>query len=287
MPKRKTIYSIILALSVLAMIFGGMVLSEKNESLKIVLLDVGQGDAILISQKNQQILIDSGQDGKLILEKLGRYIPFWDRKIEVLVATHPDADHIGGLIEVMDKYKIDLLLDSGMESETQIFKKYEETISKNGIRKELARDNMNLKIGEGAELKILSPFFDFPGGKIKDTNLESIVSEIIFGNNRFLLMADAPIEKEEELINRVTNLEAQVFKVGHHGSKYSTGNNFLDKVRPKDAIISVGKNNRYGHPAKEAIERLQNKNLNILRTDESGDIIYTCPKKEAECKITY
>jgi competence protein ComEC len=287
MSKRKTIYSFILTLLVLSFILGGIILSEKSQDLKIAFLDIGQGDATLISYGNQQILIDGGPDGKSVLEKLGQLIPFWDRTIEVVIATHPDADHIGGLPDVMEKYKIGIVLDSGMESDTQIFKKYGEVISANNIKKEIARENMDLKIGDSAELKILSPFSDFLGGKIKDTNLNSIISELIFGNNKFLLMADAPMEREEELIARGVDLEAQVLKVGHHGSKYSTGDNFLDKVSPKDAIISVGKNNRYGHPTPETLERLRSRNINILRTDELGDITYTCPKKESDCAVSF
>lgn len=287
MLKRKTIYSLVIALLILALILGGIILLEKSQELKIAFLDVGQGDAILISRGSEQILIDGGPDGKSVLEKLGQIIPFWDRTIEIVIATHPDADHIGGLPDVMEKYKIGMVLDSGMESDTQIFKKYEEVISANGIKKEIARENMNLKIRNDAELKILSPFSEFPGGKIKDTNLNSIISELVFGNNKFLFMADAPIERENELIGRNIDLEVQVLKVGHHGSKYSTGDNFLDKVSPKDAIISVGKNNRYGHPAPETLERLKSRNINILRTDELGSIIYTCPKKDAECAVSF
>jgi competence protein ComEC len=287
MSKRKKIYSLILVLLIFVFILGGIILFEKNQELKIIFLDVGQGDATLVSLGNRQVLIDGGSDGKLLLEKLGKFIPFWDRKIEVVIATHPDADHIGGLPDVMEKYKIGMVLDSGMESDTQIFKKYAELISENNIKKEIAEENMNLKIGNEAELKILSPFSDFQGGKIKDTNLNSIISELIFGNNKFLLMADAPMEKESDLINHNINLEAQVLKVGHHGSKYSTSDNFLEKVLPKEAIISVGKNNRYGHPAQETLERIKNKNINIFRTDERGDMTYSCPQKETECMVSF
>lgn len=287
MIKRKTIFSLILCFLILVLILGVIILFGKSQGIRIFFLDVGQGDATLLSFRNRQILIDGGADGKIILEKLGKFIPFWDREIEVVIATHPDADHIGGLPEVMEKYKIGLLLDSGMESDTQIFKKYEEVISANGIKKEIAKENINLKIGDNAELKILSPFSDFQGGATKDTNLNSIISELIFGNNKFLLMADAPMEKEEELINRGINLEAQVLKAGHHGSKYSTGDNFLEKVKPKEAIISVGKNNRYGHPAPEALDRLKNKNIDILRTDERGDIVYNCINANSECSVSF
>ncbi len=285
MVKRKIIYVIVASLLIFASILGARIIFEKNQKLEINFLDVGQGDAILISRGDNQILIDGGPSGEVVLEKLGKIIPFWDRKIEVVIATHPDADHISGLVDVLERYETDLILESGIESDSQVFQKLKEIISHNNFRRELGREGMKVRIGEEAELEILSPFVDFQGGKSKDTNSNGIVSKLTFGKNKFLLMADVPEEKEREIMEKGKNIEAQILKVGHHGSKNSSGQDFLKKVGAKDAVISVGKTNRYGHPSQEALDRLQAEKMNIFRTDEMGDIVFVCQNSEEDCEL--
>ncbi|MFZ5982601.1 MAG: ComEC/Rec2 family competence protein [Patescibacteria group bacterium] len=283
MAHKKIIYLSLFLLAFLNLVLSGMIFWSQNQELRVAFLDVGQGDAILISKGMHQILIDGGPSREAILEGLGRSIPFWDQHIEVVIATHPDADHLSGLVDVLEKYHVSLVLDSGMESDTQVFRKFEEVIREKNIRRESARNGDKMKI-QSAVLEILSPFADFPGGKIKDTNLNSLVSRLTFGKNSFLLMADAPMEKEQELLEKYPNLETQFLKVGHHGSKYSSGEEFLEKVNPKEVILSVGKNNRYGHPAPEVLERLRNIQANIFRTDEIGSLSYACPREELSCQ---
>ncbi len=158
MRNRKIFFSILGGIFALAIILSVIIMHSREEVLRVIFLDVGQGDAILISQGSQQVLIDGGKDGKLLLEKLGKYIPFWDRKIENIIETHPDQDHIGGLISVLQTYEVESVLETKMQSESQTFKKLEETIAKNKVEKVEAKKNVLLKFSNGATLQILYPF---------------------------------------------------------------------------------------------------------------------------------
>lgn len=274
MPNRKVLYSILLFLFILSAILAGMVFHSRNQKLEVIFLDVGQGDAVLIEQGNRQILIDGGPDGKKLMEKLGEYVPFWDREIEIVIATHPDQDHIDGLIDVMENYKIGEIIDSGVETDSQIYKKYKETIAQRNINHLEGKRGTDIEFGNNIKLEIISPDGTQDKNNPKDTNAASIVSKLIFKKNNFLFTGDLPSEKERELVKLNTNLGADVLKISHHGSKYATGEEFLNAVKPAEAVISVGKNNRYGHPAPEILDRLNSHKVIIKRTDNFGDIEY-------------
>ncbi|HPN96624.1 MAG TPA: ComEC/Rec2 family competence protein [Candidatus Moranbacteria bacterium] len=274
MPNRKALYSILLFLTLLAVILAGIIYYERSREIKVVFFDVGQGDAILIEQGSKQILIDGGPDGQKILEKLGEEIPFWDRNIELVIATHPDEDHIDGLIDVMNNYQIGQLIDNGVETETQVYKKYREARERKSINYSEGKADMEIKISENINLNILSPDGSQEKNHPKDTNISSIVSRLTVGENSFLLVGDLTMEGEKNLTDKKVNLESRFLKVGHHGSKYSTSKEFLEAVKPKEVVISVGKNNRFGHPAAETLERIKLYNVTIKRTDEAGNVEY-------------
>jgi competence protein ComEC len=280
MRNRKIIYIVLFCLFALALILAGIIFVQKSQELKIVFLDVGQGDAILIEQGSKQILIDGGPSGQTLLNKLGKHVPFWDRNIEMVIVTHPDADHITGLVDVMQNYKVGIIVETLAVSDSQIFKKLEETIREKNIEKIEAQRGEKIILNEMASMDILSPGSEAPINS-NDTNASSIVAKLSFADNSFLFTGDLSSEREADL----ANIKADVLKVAHHGSKYSTGEEFLKAVSPEDAVISVGKNNRYGHPAPEALERLKSKNIRILRTDEMGDIEYNCANLAAKCVL--
>lgn len=269
---------------VIGLILAGMIWFERNQKLQVIFLDVGQGDAILIMQGSNQILIDGGPSGQILMEKLGRYVPFWDREIEMVIATHPDQDHIEGLLGAMKSYKVGSLMETTAQSESQLYEKFEGLISEKQIQKIISQPGMKIKFDQ-AEIEILGPRGEVPIGETKDTNAYSIVTRLVFGQNSFLFTGDLPDGEENKLIQGKNDLQADVLKVSHHGSKYSTSGEFLEAVEPRDAIISVGKNNRYGHPAPEVVDRLQGRKINIFRTDESGDIKYVCMSPEFECAL--
>ena len=280
MKNKKIVYGILISLFVLTLILAGIIFYSKNQELKVIFLDVGQGDAILIEQGSRQIWIDGGSSGQILLNKLGKYIPFWDREIEMIIATHPDQDHIAGLVDAMKNYKVDLIMDTSAQSDSQIFKKYQEIIQTKNIESLKAEAGIKIKLADNQEMEILHPKSSGLWDK-SDTNAGSIVARLSSGKTSFLLTGDLPSEQEINIKVEKTD----VLKVAHHGSKYSTSQEFLDKIAPMEAIISAGKNNRYGHPASEVLERLQNKNIKIWRTDEVGDIEYRCASKDMQCAM--
>jgi competence protein ComEC len=279
MFNRKLKYSVILSLSVLGVIFACIIhFSQEPDKLRVVFLDVGQGDAILISKGNYQMLIDGGRDGKLLLNKLGKYIPFWDRNVEVILATHPDQDHIAGLIDVLQKYNVKNVLKTQDKSESQTYKKFEEEIGNEKSENIDAKKEVSIKISDDAGIEIVYPFSET--GDIADnkSNEGSVVVKINYGENSFLLTGDLPKEQEIEIVNSGINIASTIFKIAHHGSKYSNSAGFLEKVNPIQTIISVGKDNSYGHPSGEVVNFLKEKNISVFRTDERGDIAYECAK---------
>ncbi len=246
------------------------VYAETRSTLLVAFLDIGQGDAIFIEAPNgRQILIDSGRNKK-ILEELGKIMPFYDRSIDILIATHPDQDHIGGLPSVIENFDIGFIMEPGVSSDTNTYKELERVIVEKNIQKILARRGMRINIDDGAYLDILFPNQDVEGW---DTNEASIVARLTYGENSFLFTADSPQKIENYLASVYKeNLKTDVLKVGHHGSKTSSSELFIEYVSPDYAIISVGKDNSYGHPHEEVMNRLKNFGISILRTDELGTI---------------
>ena len=248
------------------------------QKTEVVFLNVGQGDAILISQGTNQILIDGGRSGKELLAHLGRHMPFWDRRIETVIATHPDADHIGGFPALFRAYQIGVVLYTGAESDTEtdrLFLAGGEKSSGQALRTIFRGGSMEFP--HGGKLSIEYPLTALPK-EAKDKNEGSIVARFVYGETSFLLAGDLP--REETVLP--DEAPATVLKVAHHGSKYSSSEAFLNSVQPKEAVISVGQNS-YGHPNPEVLERLQKMGTVIHRTDEEGDIRYTCLAALQQC----
>lgn len=240
--------------------------------LKVVFLDVGQGDSILIEVPNgNQVLIDSGAN-KNILKALSRNIPFYDRSIDVLVATHPDQDHIGGFPEILKRYKIDKMYDNGLISNSGTFKEIENQIKNKKIEKERLVKYEILDLGDGVFLKVLYPNIELEGD---DTNKNSVVLKLIYGDTSVLLTGDIPTDVEKYLAMTLENeLDGDILKVAHHGSKNSLSEEFFSAVSPEYSIISASSDNSFGHPHKEILDALNNIGTNILRTYEMGDIVF-------------
>jgi competence protein ComEC len=245
-------------------------LSDFN--LKVVFFDVGQGDSIFIKTPNgNHIIIDGGPDNKVI-EKLGREMPFWKRTIDVMVLTHPHADHIMGLIEVLKRYKVKNVLWNGMDYDSSIFLEWKKLVKKEGAKIYVVQDGSKVKEGSALYLNIINPYFS-ESSYLNNIDNNSVVSHLIYKEYSFLFTGDIFSEKEKELVKRKgESIKSNVLKVSHHGSKTSSDEEFIKYVSPEIAVISVGKNNRYGHPNKEVLERLIMNGAYILRTDEVGDI---------------
>jgi beta-lactamase superfamily II metal-dependent hydrolase len=278
--KNKFQYIFLAALLAIFIYFSYQIFVEAK-SLQIIFLDIGQGDSILIQKGTKQILIDGGPSGKTELAKLGEHLPYFDREIEIVIATHPDKDHIGGLIETARNYKIGKVLTTAAEKDTQAFKEWQETLEYNKIETLEVWRGTEMKFDE-VEIKILAP-----AGKVDpsvgDANDKSVVARLDWGESSFLFTGDIESKAEREILESQENIDVDFLKIAHHGSKYSSSESFLDAASPKDAVISVGAKNSYGHPTEAVLSALKERDISIFRTDEDGDIVYSC--ENSKCKV--
>ncbi|OGI25886.1 MAG: hypothetical protein A3J76_05135 [Candidatus Moranbacteria bacterium RBG_13_45_13] len=248
--------------------------------LEVVFLDVGQGDSILIQKGMRQILIDGGPSGKTELAKLGKYLPYFDREIEVVIATHPDKDHIAGLVDVARNYKIRKVISTSAVKETAVFKEWQDVLAFSKTESLEARRGNEVGF-DGAKLFVISPASSV-SSSVGDANNQSVVARFDFGESSFLFTGDIETPAEKEILASGEGIDVDFLKVAHHGSKYSSSEEFLDAASPREAIISVGASNSYGHPHEETLRELSNRNARILRTDENGDIRYEC--RNSRCR---
>ena len=244
---------------------------NKARFLEITFFDVGQGDAVFIeTPKRSQILIDGGPSS-IILEKLNKEMPFWDRTIDLVILTHPESDHLTGLLDVLRSYKVKNILWTGILIDSAGFKKWAELIRQENAKIYIAQSGQKITIGK-TSFEILFPFENLENKSVKDTNNTSIVLRLDFGEISLLFAGDIYKSAERELLNLAKQLDADVLKVGHHGSKTSTAEEFIIVVSPEIAVISVGRNNSYGHPHQETLDTLEKYGIRIFRTDFNGDI---------------
>ena len=244
-----------------------------DDNLHISFLDVGQGDAILIQRGSQQVLVDGGPSPQAIALALGEEIPFWDRTIDLVILTHPHTDHITGLVEVLHRYKVNQVLYPALDFKSDIYDEWLRLLKEKNIKYTPAQAGQQIKLGE-VKIDVLNPSIPFLTDTESDVDNNGVVLRLERGEVRFLLTTDIMWEAESELITHRTNLTSTVLKVGHHGSATSTTTEFLAVVNPQLAVISVGKDNSFGHPSAEVVGRLEQKlgQENIYRTSENGTI---------------
>ena len=276
--------SLFVALSLALALILGAILSLPDQNLHLIFCDVGQGDAILITKGITQILIDGGPSEK-VLGCLSNHLPFWDKDLEMVILTHPEYDHITGLVSVIERYSVKQLSSNSLLAESGVFNKFREKVIERKIPVFSPKAGEKIKIGN-LEMEILFPLEKL-GNEIVwksgesphvlglstytgNFNETAIVSLLKFGNFRALLTGDIGAEQEGEIAIELEGVD--ILKVAHHGSKYSTTEEFLEKIKPALAVISVGASNRYGHPTNEVLERLRNLGVEILRTDINGEI---------------
>ncbi|MDP2967482.1 MAG: ComEC/Rec2 family competence protein [bacterium] len=244
---------------------------SKIRYLEVIFFDVAQGDAIFIkTPQGHQILIDGGPDS-VILEKLGKELPFYDRTIDLVILTHPESDHLTGLLDVLRSYKVKNILWTGILIDSAGFKKWAELIKQENAKIYIAQSGQKITIGK-TSFEILIPFENLENKSVKDANNTSIVLRLDFGEISLLFTGDIYKSAERELLSLAKQLDTDVLKVGHHGSKTSTAEEFIIVVSPEIAVISVGRNNSYGHPYQETLDTLEKYGIRIFRTDLNGDI---------------
>ena len=255
----------------------------RSDILTVAFLDVGQGDAIFIeSPSGRQALIDGGA-GSVVLRRLGKVMPFFDRSIDVTVATHPDKDHIGGLIDVLESYNITHILDPGVVHDTNAYEEFERLADMEpNAERLLARRGQVVDFGDGAYLRILFPDRDVSG---VETNAGSIIAQLVYGDTEIMLTGDAPRTIEEYLILRDgPSLASDVLKAGHHGSRTSSSERFVDIVDPDYTVISAECDSRYGHPHREVLDVLTRVGTTVLSTCDEGTIVFESDGKTVRVK---
>jgi len=249
-----------------------------DDKLHVSFLDVGQGDAILIQQGAQQVLVDGGPGPQQVNLELGRQMPFWDRTIELVILTHPDQDHLAGLVEVLKRFRVEKVLYPNLDNDSALYREWQRLVAEKNIEKTTARAGQQIALS-GATLTVLHPPHTpwQSGDEDIDDDNNSAVLLLKTGRASFLLTADIRQEAEYNLITRRAACKSTVLKVAHHGSGTSTAQEFLDTVNPQMAVISVGAENKFGHPNPDVIARLE-QGLgadNIYRTDQHGTITFT------------
>ncbi|MDO5291154.1 MAG: MBL fold metallo-hydrolase [bacterium] len=244
-----------------------------SSKLEVHFIDVGQGDCILLKSDDQTMLIDAGDNnyGKGVVTYLNN---LGIKKLDYLVGTHPDADHIGGLDNVIQGLDIGKIYMPKKQSNTKTFEDVLNAISKKGLKISSPKVGDTFTLGS-AKVAVLGPNKTY-----EDNNNNSIVLKVTHGNNSFLLTGDAELEAEEDMVSSGEDLSATVLKVGHHGSHSSTSRSLLDKVNPAYAVISCGVDNKYGHPHTETMTYLKKYNVTVYRTDEQNTILMTSDGKD-------
>jgi competence protein ComEC len=246
-----------------------LVLGSPGGRLTVTFLDVGQGDAILIrSPAGHRILVDGGPSGEAISEALGRHLPFWDRHLDLVVLTHPDQDHLAGLVTVLERYDVDQALLPATECGSAVCRSWSEALEREHVPTTEASAGQWIDLGGGAWLSVLHPPPEGLTGADEDDN--GVVLKLTLGEASFLLTADLGEKGETYLTNRHADLRATVLKVAHHGSAGSTSPDFLAGVQPLMAVVSVGRDNGYGLPSPGTLGRLEPRP--VFRTDVNGDI---------------
>ncbi len=240
-------------------------------NLHIQFLAVGQGDsALMTGPKGTTVLIDGGPDWST-LEALGQYLPFLKRRIDLLVLSHPNLDHLLSFPEVLKRYSVGGIVMSGVESSLPRYRKIFDLASMHSIPIITVSAGQSIEIEEGVTMDILWPPKKMPKGFTNNENNASIVLMLRYGDRRALFTGDIEKPTEETLVRAHADLKADILKIAHHGSRTSSTEPFLRAVRPSIAVISVGENS-YGHPRKEVISRLLRMNTDVRRTDREGTI---------------
>ena len=246
-----------------------------GQELTFAILDIGQGDALFIeSPTGTQILVDAGPPRK-ILSQLSRIMSPFDRKLDAIIITNPDQDHIGGFPDVLNVYEVGAVLESGTINDSKTYQNLEAEIKRKNIPNVLAKKGMRLNIGGGAVIDIL-----FPDRDVFDwsPNDGSIVAKLTYGDTSVMLTGDATAKTEKIVLGGFSKeaLASDILKVGHHGSRTSSSASFVEAVSPAYALVSDGKDNKYGHPHPETLDTLIQFGAKILRTDLLGTIIFSC-----------
>jgi competence protein ComEC len=261
-----------------------LVLLRQLGKLEIYMLDVGQGDSILIHTPDGGYGLVDGGRGAAVLSQLAEVLPIGDRKLDFVLATHPDADHIEGLISVVQNYKVQKIFITKNFTNSGVYAELKSSIAQSGIENFEIKDTNDFKLGCCTNFDILWPRETMDGYHESETNRLSTAVLLSYRNFRMFLAGDLPAAEELDSIQNLENRDIAVLKVGHHGSRTSTSSRFLDETKPELVLISDGINNSYGHPHAEVLQNLLEHNVKIFRTDQIGRISLDTDGEELEIK---
>lgn len=244
---------------------------------RAVFLDVGQGDGILlVSPTGKQVVIDGGPD-RTMLSRLGSVMPFFDRTIELLILTHPDADHVSSMPDILKKYRVERILLTGVRHDSGIYARFLESVKAEGAQVLFADPALDIDMGDGLYLDVVWPPPGLAGTLPKASNETSIVLRAFAGSTSLLLTGDIEAGAEAGILASAADIDVDILKVAHHGSRTSSMTGFLLAASPELAIISVGRNNKFGHPHPWVTRRFQTLSIPFRTTAEEGTI--TIPLK--------
>lgn len=278
--KKKIISSIIGIIVVLLAGYFGIDLTQdskvpKDSKLMISYMDVGQGDAAYIKVNGNDILIDAGprSNSKELLEQLkAKNID----DFELVIATHPHEDHIGGMVDVFKEYEVKAFYSPKITHTTKTYENLVKAVKDEGLKTKELKGGMVIDLGEGAKFEVFTP----QKSEYEELNDYSPIMKLSFGDTSYLFTGDAEkLAEEEALAKYKTSLDSDVIKFGHHGSSSSSSNAFIEAVSPKYGIVSCAKDNKYGHPHRETLDIIKKYNIKTFRTDTDGEIILTSDRK--------
>jgi len=264
-------------LLVLALLSSTTALSMPDDLLHVSFLDVGEGDAILIRQGSQQVLVDGGPSAQAINLELGKRMPFWDRTIELVVLTHPHADHLTGLVEILPRYHVRQVLYPDLDDESPLYRQFLTLVNGQEIAYTPARSGQRIDLGNGLTISVINPRPAITSGERADLDNNSVVLRLEKGDISFLLTGDIFREAERRLMTTRAGLAGTVLKVPHHGAASAISPEFLAATAPRIAVISASPEGRFRHPSPEAVSLLEESlgRDHVLRTDIHGTIEFT------------
>ncbi|MBI3963690.1 MAG: MBL fold metallo-hydrolase [Candidatus Kerfeldbacteria bacterium] len=272
---RRRIILILLGIGVVATVALGARPARDDGTFRVTFFDVGQGDATFIETPDDvQVLIDGGPDSD-ILPLLGRTMPIGDRTIDLVVLTHPHEDHVGGLADVLERYTVRTVLETGVAYPSASYDRFQELAREQGSVIIDAQRGQEFLLARDVSMRVVAPFAPIRGQTVEDVNEASVVARLTYGEVSWLFTGDAGTQTEGTLLAAGIDLSAMTLKVGHHGSATATSARFLQVVHPIVAVASLGAGNRYGHPDGDTVERILQANALFLRTDQDGTVSMT------------
>lgn len=265
-------YGLLLGMAVTGVLGWWVDSTYTPQQFAVHFLDVGQGDAVLVQTPDgYEVLIDAGASGAVIQEL--RAVQAWnDRSIDIMIATHPDTDHVGGLVDVLQKYQVDMIMQTESEGDSPAATAFAAAVADENAVIKFARAGQYIQVGASTTIEVLSPAGDTTGWR---SNTASVIVRVVYGDTAFMLTGDAPSNIEDYLSELYgTALQSDVLKLGHHGSQTSSSERFLDTVQPTYAVVSAGIDNRYGHPNQTVMQRVFARNIQTSHTGIDGTVTF-------------